>query len=83
VGSITPLTFCPLKYLNMIGLKVSDLSPLLEMSLKTLCISPLELSEEEFTILKQLDLEHLVGPGDPEMQTVSDFMQKYSHSNAV
>jgi len=55
----------------------------LEMSLKTLCISPLELSEEEFTILKPLDLEHLIGPGDPEMQTVSDFMQKYSHSNAV
>ena len=80
IRSIEPLTFCPLKHLNIIGLKLNDLSPLLEMRLDSLFISPLELSQEGFSILQQLNLKSLVGPGDSDQQSIEEFIVKYNHS---
>ncbi len=80
IRSLNPLTFCPLKYLNMVGLKISDLSPLREMHLETLCISPLGLSHADFSLLKDLNLKHLKGPGDDPLQTIDQFIQKYAHA---
>jgi len=56
------------------------LSPLLEMRLDSLYISPLELSQEDFSILKQLNLKSLVGPGDSDEQSIEEFTQKYNRS---
>ena len=62
-----------IKYLNMIGLKLDDLSPLREMQLHTLCL-PLQLRSEDFAILKELNLQYLVGPGDDSKQSIDQFM---------
>jgi hypothetical protein len=78
IRSLVPLTFCPLKFLNIIGLILDDLSPLREMQLETLCISPLNLEEEHFNLLKELNLKHMLGPGDDPNQTAGQFFQKYS-----
>ena len=77
VRSLNPLTFCPLRALNMIGLKKIDLSPLCEMQLETLNISPLELSADDFSILRELKVKCMVGPGDPTDQTTDQFFIKY------
>ena len=81
IRSLNPLTFCPIKFLNMIGLQSVDLSPLKEMQLHTLCISPLELKSEDFSLLRELNLPQLVGPGDDPRQTTDQFVQKYNQSN--
>ncbi|HAF58303.1 MAG TPA: hypothetical protein DCL00_01815 [Opitutae bacterium] len=81
IRSLNPLTFCPIKFLNMIGLQSVDLSPLKEMQLHTLCISPLELKSEDFSLLQELNLPQLVGPGDDPRQTTDQFVQKYNQSN--
>ena len=78
VRNLNPLTFCPLKYLNIIGLKIDDFSPLFEMDLETLCISPLELSEEQLSELSHLNIKHIVGPGDSPEQSATEFFEKYS-----
>ena len=78
IRSLVPLTFCPIKFLNMIGLTLDDLSPLREMQLETLCISPLNLEQGHFNLLKELNLKHMLGPGDAPNQTVGQFFQKYS-----
>ena len=81
IRSLNPLTFCPIKYLNMIGLKLDDLSPLREMQLHTLCLSPLQLRSEDFAILKELNLQYLVGPGDDSKHSIDQFINKYVQSN--
>jgi len=50
------------------------------MRLDSLYISPLELSQEDFSILNQLNLKSLVGPGDSDEQSIEEFTQKYNRS---
>jgi hypothetical protein len=59
--------------LNIAGLKLIDLAPLLSLPLKKLVISKSNLTEEDIMILKQLPLQTLVAPGDPENQTPEEF----------
>jgi len=77
VRSIRPLTYCPIRCLNMIGIPVEDLSPLKEMQLESLSLSPLKLNREDFDILGKLNIQNLIGPGDPADQTPEQFLQKY------
>jgi len=77
VRSIRPLTYCPIRCLNMIGIPVEDLSPLKEMQLESLSLSPLKLNREDFDILGKLNIQYLIGPGDPADQTPEQFLQKY------
>jgi len=79
IFSIAPLTYCPLKNLNLIGLGLDDLSPLKEMQLTSLSISPLELNIEDFLLLNEINTSYLIGPGDDPKQTVKQFMDKYSN----
>ena len=77
VSSIQPLTACPIRHLNMIGIPAEDISPLLEMQLKSLLISPLKLNKEHFKILEKIEVTNLIGPGDPENQSPEQFFEKY------
>jgi len=77
VRSIRPLTYCPIRCLNMIGIPVEDLSPLKEMQLESLSLSPLKLNRDDFDILGKLNIQNLIGPGDPADQTPEQFLQKY------
>ena len=77
VSSIQPLTACPIRHLNMIGIPAEDISPLLEMQLKSLLISPLKLNKEQFNILEKIEVTNLIGPGDPADQVPEEFFEKY------
>jgi len=50
------------------------------MRLDSLIISPLELSPKDFSILQELNLKSLVGPGDSDEQTIEEFIEKYCRS---
>jgi hypothetical protein len=75
VKSLSSVRSCPIRELNIVGLDLDDLSPLLDMPLKKLTISKNELTEEQIMILKQLELDSLMSPGDPDDQQPDDFFQ--------
>ena len=66
--------------LNIAGLKLNDLAPLLSLPLKKLVISKINLTEEDIVVLKQLPLNTLVAPGDPEDQTPEEFFTSWTES---
>ncbi|MDG1326567.1 MAG: hypothetical protein P8P49_12445 [Opitutales bacterium] len=80
VTSLSPISNCPITELNIVGLKVNDLSPLLSMPLKKLAISKSNLTEEQGMILKQLPLQTLFAPGEPENQTPDEFFNNWTES---
>lgn len=80
VTSLSPISHCPIVELNIVGLKLNDLAPLLSLPLKKLAISKSNLTDEQITILKQLPLQTLVSPGDPEDQTPEEFFTSWTES---
>ena len=62
--------------LNLIGLEIQDLSPLLQMPLRRLGISRSSLKDDQIKILKQLDLKNLYSANDPVDQKPIDFFKK-------
>lgn len=80
VTSLSPISHCPIVELNIVGLKLNDLAPLLSLPLKELAISKSNLTDEQIMILKQLPLQTLVSPGDPEDQTPEEFFTSWTES---
>ena len=81
IKSIGPLSFLPVNEMNVVGLDLDDLSPLSTMPINTLSISPDKLSSAQFDFLEELDLQVLMGPGDPTDQTPRQFFQRYKPAN--
>jgi len=61
----------------IIGIRLKSITPLADMQLERLMISPLGLNENDFQLLKDLKLQQLCGPGDPIEQTPKIFFEKY------
>jgi Leucine-rich repeat (LRR) protein len=77
ITSIGPLSFLPINEMNVVGLELDDLTPLSTMPIKKLSISPDKLTNAQFDSLKELGLQVIMGPGDPEDQTPSEFFQRH------
>ena len=77
IKSIGPLSFLPINELNVVGLELDDLTPLSTLPIKKLSISPDKLTNAQFDLLKGLDLQAIMGPGDPMGQTPSQFFQRH------
>lgn len=77
INNIAPLSYLPINEINVIGLELVDLGPLSTMPIKKLSISPDKLTDDQFDFLDDLDLEILMGPGDPSAQTPAEFLEKY------
>ena len=75
--SIEPLSFLPINEMNVVGLELDDITPLSTMPIKKLSISPDKLTNAQFDFLKGLDLQAIMGPGDPTGQTPDEFFQRH------
>lgn len=76
VTSLSKIVGCPINELNIAGLKIDDLSPLLSLPLRKLIISRAHLTHEQIQIVKKLELQYLISPGDPEGQAPEGFFKK-------
>ena len=74
VTSLESLRSCPVKDMNIVGLDIEDFSPLLDMPVKRLTLSRENLTKSQIGILKNLDLDNIVSPGDPEDQSSDQFL---------
>ena len=81
IRDIAPLSFLPINEMNVVGLELNDLGPLSTTPIKKLSISPEKLTDAQFDFLEELDLETLMGPGDPMGQSPAEFLEKHKGYN--
>ena len=78
VSRIAGISNCPIRELNIIGLDLHDFDIIETLPLRTLHVSPQNINSDEIKILHNLEINNLLGPGDPKDQTKDEFFEKYS-----
>ena len=69
---------CPLKKLNLAGIKLDNYQVLENFRLESLTLSPNLMTNYDFDAVKSLDVSFIRGPGDPEDQPSGVFFKKYA-----
>ena len=78
VSEIECLIDCPLKKLNLAGIKLENYKTLENFRLESLTLSPNLMTKNDFYAVKSLDISFIRGPGDPEEQSAGVFFKKYA-----